>query len=73
MSKDPNGFSQISSIILTFVWTVNFTLSLSLSASEISTTKEVSVWRSTVSDRLYKNTSASETDFQAITTLGKSP
>ena len=55
MSKDPNGFSQISSLILTFVWTVNFTLSLSLSASEISTTKEVSVWRSTVSDRLYKN------------------
>ena len=37
----------------TFVWTVNLTLSLSLKASEISTNKDVSVVRSTVSEWSY--------------------
>jgi len=34
---------------ITFVWTVNFTLSLSLNASDISTSSVESLLRSTVS------------------------
>jgi len=38
---------NIRFIALTLVWTVNFTLSLSLKASEISTISDVSVFKST--------------------------
>lgn len=57
---------NIRFIALTLVWTVNFTLSLSLNASEISTISEVSVFKSTDWVRVWNRKANSQINHNKI-------
>lgn len=60
---------NIRFIALTLVWTVNFTLSLSLNASEISTISDVSVFKSTDWVRVWNRKANSQINQTKLSSL----